>query len=298
MVEFSAPDDGARGWLQGFGGDTSNCAVAAARQGGRVGYVSAVGRDMFGDMLIEMWAGEGIATELVRRDDDAPTGVYFITRGRDGHAFSYLRSGSAASRLTPADVPRGAIGAAKVLHLSGISQAISPSAADAGFAAIDAARDAGVLVSYDTNLRLRLWPLARARAVIMAAVAEADIILPGLDDARQLTGLADPDAIADRLLGGRARVVALTLGRDGALVATPDRRELIPALAVEAVDASGAGDCFDGAFLVEYLRTADPFAAARYACVAAALSTCGRGAVAPIPRRADVQARLGKESGS
>ena len=103
---------------------------------------------------------------------------------------------------------------------------------------------------------------------------------------------------ANRLLAGRARVVALTLGREGALVATRDRREIVPVVAVEAVDASGAGDCFDGAFLVEYVRTADPFAAARYACVAAALSTRGLGAVAPIPRRAEVEAKIARSAGS
>ena len=84
-------------------------------------------------------------------------------------------------------------------------------------------------VSYDSNLRLRLGPLERARAVINAAMAEADMLLPGLDDARQLTGLADPDAIADHYLAGRARVVAMTLGREGALIATRERRQRVPA---------------------------------------------------------------------
>ncbi|HRD79018.1 MAG TPA: sugar kinase, partial [Hyphomicrobiaceae bacterium] len=275
MVEFSAPPRGGveQGWIQGFGGDTSNCAVAAARQGGRVGYISAVGDDPFGAMLVEMWTREGIDTTAVLRDPSAPTGVYFITHGASGHAFSYLRAGSAASRLTPAALPRQMIGKARVLHLSGISQAISASGADTAFEAMAVARAAGVLVSYDTNLRLRLWPLPRARAVIMAAVAEADIVLPGLEDARQLTGLDDADAIADRFLAGHARVVALTLGKEGALVATRERRERIGSLPVAAIDASGAGDCFDGAFLVEYLRTGDAYDAGRYACAAAALST-------------------------
>lgn len=294
LVEFSRLDDdpAGRGYLQGFGGDTSNAAVAAARQGAKVGYITVVGDDPFGRLLRDMWTSEGIDVSTVSIDAAAATGAYFITLGPDGHEFSYLRGGSAASRLSPAMLPARAIKAARVLHVSGISQAISASAADAAFAAMEMAREAGVLVSYDTNLRLKLWPLARARAIIGAAMRQADIALPGLDDARLLTGLDDPDRIADHYLDGGSRIVAITLGREGALVATPSERRRIASIAVEAVDASGAGDCFDGAFLVELLRTGDPFAAARYACVAAALSTRGRGAVAPIPGRAEVEQHL------
>jgi 2-dehydro-3-deoxygluconokinase len=203
-----------------------------------------------------------------------------------------MRAGSAASRMTPDDVPAEMIRGAKVLHASGISQAISSSAADAVFAAMRMARAAGITVSYDTNLRLRLWPLDRARAVIHAAAGLADILRPGLDDAIHLTGLADPDRIADFYLGLGPKILALTLGAEGALIATADRRERLPAFPAKLVDATGAGDTFDGAFLAEYLRTGDPFAAGRYANVAAALSTEGYGAVAPMPRRAAVEAAL------
>jgi 2-dehydro-3-deoxygluconokinase len=88
------------------------------------------------------------------------------------------------------------------------------------------------------------------------------------------------------------RVVALTLGAEGALVATPEHRERVPGRKVTSVDASGAGDTFDGAFLAEHLRTGDPFRAGTYANAAAALATQGYGAVAPMPRRAQVEAFL------
>jgi 2-dehydro-3-deoxygluconokinase len=125
-----------------------------------------------------------------------------------------------------------------------------------------------------------------------AAMASCDIARPGLEDARELTGLCEPDAIADFYLRLGAGIVALTLGREGALIATPDARRRVASIAVEPIDATGAGDCFDGAFLAEYLATRDPFIAGRYAAVAAALSTRGFGAVAPIPRRAEVEAAL------
>ena len=276
----------------GYGGDTSNCAIAAARQGASVAYVTAIGGDQFGDAFMKLWAEEGVDTSGVKRSPVAHTGLYFITHGPEGHVFSYMRAGSAASRMTADDVPVDLIKGAKVLHASGISQAISSSAADAVFSAMRVARSAGVTVSYDTNLRLRLWPLDRARAVIHAAAGLTDILRPGIDDARQLTGLADPDHIVDFYLSIGPKVVALTLGEEGAIVATKERRIHMKARKAKLVDATGAGDMFDGAFLAEYLRTGDPFDAGRYANVAAALSTEGYGAVAPMPRRAAVEAAM------
>jgi 2-dehydro-3-deoxygluconokinase len=276
----------------GHGGDTSNCAIAAARQGARVAYVTAIGADQFGESFLKLWAEEGVDTTAVKRSPSAHTGLYFITHGPQGHVFSYMRAGSAASRMTPEDVPADLVRGAKVLHASGISQAISSSAADAVFTAMRIARAAGVLVAYDTNLRLRLWPLDRARAVIHAAASFADILRPGIDDATELTGLSDPDEIVDFYLRLGPKIVALTLGDQGALVATKERREWMAPMKVKPVDATGAGDMFDGAFLAEYLRTGDPFVAGRYANVAAALSTEGYGAVAPMPRRAAVEAAL------
>lgn len=293
MVEFNQVDPGQPQFLQGFGGDTSNASIAAARSGARIAYITRVGDDAFGQGLLGLWRAEGIETEGVTVDPEAPTGIYFVTHGPEGHVFSYRRAGSAASRLSPANLPGALIAEAEVLHLSGITQAISLSAADAGFAAIAQARAAGTLVAYDANLRRQLWPLERARATVHAAMAQADIALPGLDDARALTGLDTPDAIVDFYLGLGAGVVALTLGAEGALIATPrERRQLAPRPA-EAVDATAAGDTFDGAFLAEYVRSRDPFAAGRYACAAASLSTEGFGAIEPIPRRARILAALG-----
>jgi 2-dehydro-3-deoxygluconokinase len=299
LMEFSQIErDGEVVYLPGYGGDTSNCVIAAARQGARAGYVTALGDDVFGRSFVELWDLEGVDRSAVITRPAAPTGIYFITHTAAGHAFSYYRAGSAASLLAPADVPEAYIARARILHVSGISQAISTSACDAVFHAIGVARAHGVLVSYDTNLRLRLWPSDRARAVTNAAMASADIALPGFDDARQLTGRDTPDAICDFYLERGCRVVALTLGKDGTLVATPDARERVAAFPVAAVDATAAGDMFDGAFLAEYLRTEEPFAAARYANAAGALSTLGYGAVAPMPHRPQVEAFLTEQERS
>lgn len=279
-------------YLKGFGGDTSNCIIAATRSDTSTGYITRLGTDHFGDDLMALWQDEGVDTTHVARDAHAQTGIYFVSHGPDGHQFSYRRAGSAASLMGPEHMPDRVIAGARILHLSGISLAISGSAADACFHAMDVARKNGTLVSFDTNLRLNLWPLARARAVTHAAMEMCDIALPGLDDAINLTGRDDPDYIADFYLDLGARVVALTLGSEGTLVAVRDERQRVPSIEVKPIDATGAGDTFDGAFLAEYLRSNDPFAATRYANVAGGLSTQGWGAVAPIPTREEIEAKL------
>ncbi|KVL10180.1 sugar kinase [Burkholderia ubonensis] len=289
MVEFNQSQPGRPEFLQGFGGDTSNFCIAAARQGASAGFVSAVGDDPFGRLLSDLWRSEGVDTTYVRIDHAAPTGVYFVTHGPNGHQFDYLRAGSAASRYATGDLPLDALAAAKALHLSGISLAISAAACDAAFAAIGHVREHGAKVSFDTNLRLKLWPLPRARAVMREALRQTDICLPSWDDVTAITGADDRDAIVDAMLELGPQVVALKLGKDGAYVATPHERRVVPGFTVEAIDATGAGDCFGGAFVARIVAGDDPFTAARYANAAAALSTTGYGAVAPIPRRDAVE---------
>jgi 2-dehydro-3-deoxygluconokinase len=270
----------------------SNVAIAARRQGARSGIATRIGSDSFGDLLVKRWTEERVNFDAVIRDEDAPTGLYFIRHDGRGHSFEYRRAGSAASRMSPDTLPRTAIRSTAILHLSGISQAISESAAQAGFAAMDEARSAGVKVSYDPNLRLPLWPLDRARATVHEAMKHVDVALPGLEDGRLLTGLSGPEEIAAFYRNLGAKVVALTLGSEGALVAFDDHMEQIPPYPARQVDATGAGDCFDGAFLARWLATGDPVAAGRYATVAAGLSVQGYGAVAPIPTRRQVEAAL------
>ncbi|ACC70163.1 sugar kinase [Paraburkholderia phymatum] len=293
MVEFNQSEKNQPTYLQGFGGDTSNFCIAAARQGVSAGFVSAVGNDQFGRLLLDLWQHEHVDTSYVHVDDQAPTGVYFVSHGPSGHQFDYLRAGSAASRYAPRDLPLDAIAAAKVIHLSGISLAIGVNACDAALAAIAHARANKVLVSFDTNLRLKLWPLARARAVMLEAIRHTDICLPSWDDVTELTGITARDGIVDFLLAQGPRVVALKLGKEGSYIATPQARRVVPGHVVNAVDATGAGDCFGGAFIARIVAGDDPFQAARYANVAAALSTQGFGAVAPIPDRATVEKLLG-----
>ena len=293
MVEFNQTGEGAgRMYLQGFGGDTSNAAIAAARQGASVGYISAVGDDVYGQMLRELWDRESVDHSEVRTDAQGFTAVYFVTHDESGHHFSFFRRGSAASRMTPAQLPAQRIAQARVLHLSGISAAISDSACDTCFAAVEIAKAAGVKVCFDTNLRLKLWPLPRARAVMREMIRQSDICLPSYDDVAAISGLKDADALLDWCLDLGAGVVALKLGAEGALLSDGKIRLRIPPHPCKVVDATGAGDTFGGALLARLVAGDELEAAGRYATVAAALSTEGYGAVEPIPTAARVQAAM------
>ena len=181
--------------------------------------------------------------------------------------------------IKPTDLPD--LTKAAIVHASGISMAISPSACDTVLAAFEKAPGK---VSFDSNLRLRLWPLARARAMIAAAASMADYFFPSLEDARQLSGAESAEdnlAWAHRL---GAQTVFLKLGADGVLVSDGRKREHIRGLKINAVDATGAGDCFCGAALARLAAGDSIGQAARYANAAAALATTGYGAVDPIPR--------------
>ena len=295
MVEFNQTAPGQPQYLQGFGGDTSNVAIAAARAGAHAAYLTRVGGYSFGRSLLQLWAQEGVNTTGVTTASASHTGIYFVTHGTSSHEFNYRRADSAASRMTPqwlASAPAEVIRNARFLHLSGISLAISAGGCDTGFEAMALAREAGTLVSFDANLRLKLWPLARAQACINQAVAMCDLFLPSLEDMVALAGLRDPHSIVDWGHAHGAATVVLKLGPDGALVSDGQQREHLAARRVTVRDATGAGDCFCGNLLARLAKDDDLFRAAYYANAAAALAIQGFGAVAPMPRSNSVFAIL------
>ncbi len=299
MFELSAEEEGSlsevRRFVAGWGGDTSNFSIAASRAGARVGYLTRLGDDAFGDSFINLWQREGIDVSRIVKDPEAFTAAYFISRKGKQHHFTYLRKGSAASRMTPEFLPRDFIASARLLHISGISQAISVSACDTIAAAITLARAAGRLVSYDPNFRPQLWSLDRAREVIHETCRHADLIFPSLDEARLLTGLDSPDEIARFYLGLGPKVVVVKLGAEGALLATADGLQAFPSNKVDSIDMSGAGDTFDGAFVARYIAGWPPEACVRFANAAAAITTSGLGCVTPVPRIADIEALMARQ---
>lgn len=296
LIEFNQVEPGKPAYRQGIGGDTFNAVVAAARQGARTAYIGRIGgADDFGRLLREAWRQEGVDPSGMVDDPEANNGLYFIEHGENGHQFSYVRKHSAASRMQPSDLESGLVERSRFLHVSGISLGLSTSACDTVFAAMERARRAGTQVCLDANLRLKLWPLARARAVLREAIAQADIFLPGMDDMAQLTELTDPDAVLAwvRAVNPRA-VVVLKKGRDGVVLDQEGTRHVVAPRRVDAVDATGAGDCFAGSLLARLAAGQDWPAAAEYANAAAALSTTQYGAIAALPRAEQVRAFMGQ----
>ena len=275
-------------YIRGLGGDTSNCAISAARQGVKVAYLSAVGDDQFGKIAIDTWLTEGIDVSQVFVDPTSPTGIYFIDPVPKGRNFTYYRAGSAASRMSSISSSQTILSRTAILHLSAITQAISIAPNEPSFEAIDIVKKNGGRISYDTNLRLNLWGLEEARRVINKTLTQADILLPSLDEAQILTGLDNKEDILNFYLQFEPEILALKCGSEGAIVIFEGRKEYIPALNVNAIDTSGAGDTFAGAFLAQIIQGESPFEAARFAVVASGISVQGYGAMAPIPNRKQV----------
>ncbi len=292
MVEFNQTVPDQPSYTQGFGGDTSNAVIAASRAGACCGYLSAVGDDVFGKSLMDLWQTAGIDTTHVAMKSGAFTGLYFVTHGEHGHEFSYRRAGSAAAMMQLNGAQREALQQTQWLHYSGISQAISQNAREQCAAAVRIAQAAGAQISFDSNLRLKLWSLEDAKRHMFPAIAGCDLFLPSLDDVVQLSGLNDPLAIVRWSHDLGAKQVVLKMGSAGVLVSDGAAQNRIPPIEVKATDATGAGDCFAGNLLARLARGDDLQTAARYANAAAALSVQGFGAVAPLPLPSAVHALL------
>lgn len=240
-----------------IGGAESNVACVLAAAGHRTRWVSRVGADGFGDHLVETIAGYGVDVASVRRDPARPTGVYFRTAGdraADDHEVAYYRAGSAASAMAPGNVDRMALRAARVLHLTGITAALSAPCSEL-VRALTAPRAGRPTVSFDVNHRPGLWRAADGARVLLELARDADIVFVGEDEAEQAWGVTGSPAAVRRLLP-EPRVLVVKQGARGATVFAGEdgRAAFEPALAVDVVATVGAGDAFAAGFLSGTLR--------------------------------------------
>ncbi|MEK9519118.1 sugar kinase [Streptomyces venezuelae] len=288
-----------------IGGAESNVACALAAAGHRTRWVGRVGRDGFGDHLVETIAAHGVDVGAVERDPRRPTGVYFRTaadRATDAHEVVYYRAGSAASAMSPATVPYETVADARVLHLTGITAALSDDCL-ALMRVLTAPRPGRPLVSFDVNCRPGLWRdgAATAGPVLLELARRADLVFVGADEAEQAWGLGDPAAIRAAL--PEPAVLVVKHGADGATVhertgtdvhAGPgtdvhtgtDTVVHVPAPRVDVVAAVGAGDAFAAGFLSATLRGLDTTARLRHGHLLAAAALTVPGDLAAPPRRA------------
>lgn len=297
MVELYAgrPLGEAASFRRSYGGDTLNMLVAARRLGSAAGYITRVGDDPFTPYLLESWRSEGIDISQVKVVEGF-NGLYFISRLPEGQReFIYYRRGSAASTLSPADLDPNYIASAKVLHLSGITQALSPSCQAATLAAARMAREGAVLVSYDPNFRPKLWSTSEARRALAQILPYVNIVLPSApDDTEALLGLPDSHQAIHYLWAQGVQTVALKMGAGGCLIGHEGHITHLDAYVPErVVDTTGAGDAFNGAFLHGLAQGLDPVAAARLGVITAGLKVRGPGAIASLPRGREVYRLLG-----
>ncbi|MFE7261205.1 sugar kinase [Streptomyces sp. NPDC057592] len=247
---------------RGIGGAESNVACALAAAGHRTAWVSRVGADGFGDHLVEAIAGYGVDTSGVRRDPSRPTGIYFRTatdRATDVHEVAYYRAGSAASAMSPRNIPYVTLPTTRVLHLSGITAALSADCL-ALLHDLTEPRPGRPLISFDVNHRPGLWRCADASPEVLLDLARrSDLVFVGEDEAAEAWGVTGAEAIRAALPEPATLVVKR--GAEGATVfsGTGDVAEAgevttVPALRVGVVAPVGAGDAFAAGFLSATLR--------------------------------------------
>jgi 2-dehydro-3-deoxygluconokinase len=249
-------------------GAESNLAIGVRRLGVPAAWLGRVGDDEFGELIRSTVAGQQVDTTAIV-DPQAPTGL-MIKERRTGTRtrVRYYRSGSAGSRLTPADLDAAPIAAARILHVTGITPALSRTARDTVFAAVASAREHGLLVSVDLNYRRALWDPDQAGAVFRDLVRGADILLATEDEGRLVVDVDTPEKLAAELAALGPAEVLVKLGDQGAAAHIDGRAYPVPPRPVTVLDPVGAGDAFAAGYLASRCRGAD--AAGRLAAAATA----------------------------
>jgi 2-dehydro-3-deoxygluconokinase len=252
----------------GVGGAESNVAIGLSRLGARAVWIGRVGADEVGDLVRRELRAEGVDLRALV-DERATTGIMLKNRRTAQHTrVQYYRAGSAGSRLSPGDIDADLIAGADVLHVTGITPALSSSAADAIDYAIDLARTAGVAVSFDINHRAALWSRETASTVYQAIAAQSTIVFAGFD-----LGVGE---------------VIIKLGAEGCYALIDGQVFAVPAVAVEALDTVGAGDAFVAGYLAERLEGAEPHQRLQTAVQAGAFACLGLGDWESLPTRDDL----------
>jgi 2-dehydro-3-deoxygluconokinase len=247
------------GFSLGMGGSESNFAIALRRLGTSVTWVGRIGEDSFGDYIRRELAAEQIDAVIVV-DPTAATGLMIKERRTLAtQKVWYYRAGSAGSRLSSADLPVDKIRRARLLHVTGITPALSASAAEAVDRAIEIARDAGTLVAFDINYRSALWAADVAAEVYSEIAAKADIVFAGDDEAGLIaTASPDPTELAREIAGLGPSQVIVKLGDRGCAAVIDGDTYRLDAIAVDALDTVGAGDGFVAGYVAELLAGAKP----------------------------------------
>ncbi|XP_061374765.1 probable fructokinase-4 isoform X1 [Gastrolobium bilobum] len=287
----------APGFIKAPGGAPANMAIAVARLGGKAAFVGKLGDDEFGHMLAGILKENGVRADGITFDEGARTALAFVTLRADGEReFMFYRNPSADMLLKPEELNLELIRSAKVFHFGSISLIVEP-CRSAHLKAMEVAKEAGCLLSYDPNLRLPLWPSAEeARLQIMSIWEKADLIKVSDVELEFLTGSDKiDDASAMSLWHPNLKLLLVTLGEHGSRYYTKNFHGSVDAYHVNAVDTTGAGDSFVGALLSKIVDDQSILEdeprlreVLKFANACGAITTTKKGAIPALPKEADV----------
>ena len=281
------------------GGAPANVLACLAQLGKKTAFVGKVGDDEFGRFLREVLVARGIATQGLILDAEESTTLAFVHLHADGdRSFSFYRKPGADTRLRPEEVDRSQLDAA-IFHFGSLSLTHEP-ARSATLTALRWAKEKGMLISYDPNLRPPLWPnLEEAKRQILAVMDQADIVKISHEELEFLMGSGDLAGASAQLCREFGLTLLLvTLGKDGCYFRAGELAGLVPGFKVQAVDTTGAGDAFLGGLLFEVLRrdkgpkewTSEELAeSVRFANAVGALAVTRKGGIPAMPSLAQVE---------
>ncbi|MEU9671693.1 sugar kinase [Streptomyces bobili] len=267
-------------------------AIGLSRLGHRVAWAGCIGDDEFGALVLRTLRAEQVDVSHVRTDTDGrPTGL-LVREDSIGNLAKvrYYRGASAGSSVQPHDILPALTPGVRILHLTGITPELSSSAANTVRAALDRARELGILVCLDVNYRTRLWPTGQARETLLPLARTADILVASADELHLVgddQSLGEDKAAAALLAQGRSEVV-ITRGGDGASVITPGRTVSAPVRQVPVKDVIGAGDAFVAGYLSALLDGLGVQERLHRATTTGAFAVTMRGNWEGLPTRADL----------
>lgn len=300
LIDFVALENGvtvdrASGFEKAPGGAPANVAVGLARLGHQSGFVGQVGDDPFGHYLADVLKDEGVGVDGLRFHPDARTALAFVSLAENGErSFVFYRHPSADMLMTADDVAEDVIQQGKLFHFGSLTL-IANESATATHHAVQVAREAGLTISYDPNLRLALWGSeAEAREGLLAGLDYAHIVKISHEEVQFLTGT---DSI-QTLWRDQMQLIVVTHGEGGSTAYTRDGRSVhVDGFPVGAVDTTGAGDSFVAGLLAGILQNPDDYAdklesILRFANACGALTTTQRGAIPALPTRQQIDGFL------
>lgn len=231
-------------------GAESNLAIGVCKLGHPTGWVSKLGDDEFGHLILNRIRGEGVDVSHVRFDKEHRSGIMFKDTSMKETKIFYYRENSAACCLSPADVDEEYLASAQILHLTGITPILSDRCREATETAVRYARRNGVLVSFDPNIRMKMWKENDYTDLMLRILKQSDIVLLGLSEAEVLLGTQDMNRVFREIFSfGTAKYIAVKDGANGAWVSDGGEPVHCPPMDCESVDSVGAGDAFNAGFL-------------------------------------------------